>query len=110
MVITIFIILVDLFAFIFMFVGFLSLNKKSPATFLWNKITKSINNKYVKQYNRTVAILYFLAGLSLLIVGMITNYLNFYLGRLTLILVIIAIFPTLSAINTFVLSSYYEKN
>ena len=106
MFITIYTILVSILALIFLFYGIYVLNSKKATSFMFNKIPENIDEKYLKQYNRGISILYILISLFLFILSYLGKYFNFRLITLLLLILLAAIIPAFSTIQTFLLNKY----
>lgn len=106
---TIYIICVDICAFTFLIFGVLSLASKKPAAFLWNKGTENIDTKHTKLYNKGVAILYIFLCLSLMVVGLVSNYVGQFIANILLLLVLGLVVPTLSYAYSFLVKKYSNK-
>ena len=106
MFITIYTILVSILALIFLFYGIYILNSKKATSFMFNKIPENIDEKYLKQYNRGISILYILISLFLFILSYLGKYFNFRLITLLLLILLAAIIPAFSTIQTFLLNKY----
>ena len=104
---TIYTILVSICSFIFIFYGIYVLTLKKASVFLLNKPVKNITKK-VKQYNRCIAFLYILLGLSFSVDNLIFMYVNTRLASILLAIIIVAVIPTFSSIQTFIASRYLD--
>lgn len=106
MFITIYTILVSILALIFLFYGIYVLNSKKATSFMFNKIPENIDEKYLKQYNRGISILYILISLFLFILSYLGKYFNFRLLTLLLLILLVAIIPSFSTIQIFLSNKY----
>lgn len=105
---TIFIILIDILALFFIFYAIYVLNSKKPASFMWNKPVDNIKKEYIKNYNRGISFLYVLLGLCFFVVGLISMHVNYRISAIALIVIIVAIIPTLSSLQIFIQARYEE--
>lgn len=107
---TVYIICMDICAFVFLGFGVHSIVSKKPAMFLWNKGSDKIPEDKTKNYNRGVAILYAFLGLCLMVVGLVANYIdNLKISNILLIAVLVIVFPTLSYAYSMLVSKYSKK-
>lgn len=107
---TVYIICMDICAFVFLGFGIHSISSKKPAVFLWNKGSEKISDDKIKNYNRGVSILYAFLGLCLMIVGLVANYIdNLKISNILLIAVLIIVFPVLSYAHSMLVNKYIKK-
>lgn len=109
MFLIVFVLLIDICAFFFIGYGFFVLTQKRTCSYILSKPIKDINQIKIKQYNRAISFLYILTGLCFFIVGIVATNINIRISAILLIIVVVAIIPTLSSIQNMFINPQFKK-
>lgn len=105
---TIYLILINLIALFFLFLGIYSLNSKKSSSFMWNKAIKNIDEKNIKQNNIVISASYIVLGLCFFVLGFIFQHFSYRITTISLLIIFLIIIPTLSTINTMICGKFLK--